>query len=152
MDELDTIADELAAAVEAAVPGWVERCVVTVLSAWQGGPGPDDLAAARDAGREAAADVGARLRALLAADIDDQRSTPLTILRGAVRFPTEVLGRAGVPPVVREAYEEEAFPGDSYGLTPVSFADIDPALVEPAIRWGAAKAFLHKRRHEPPRS
>jgi hypothetical protein len=147
MDDLDSIADELASAVEAAVPGWVERCVVTVLTAWQGGPRPDDLEAAGEAGREAAADVGARLRALLAADIDEQRSTPLTLLRDAVRYPTEVLRRAGVPPVEREAYEEEVFPDDIYGLTPATFSDIDAALVEPAIRWGAAKAFLHKRRH-----
>jgi hypothetical protein len=157
MDDPDTTATdnaaaeqaaaELAAAVEAAVPGWVERCVVTVLTAWQGSPGPDQVEAARDAGRRAAADVGGRLRALLAADIDDQQSTPLTLLRGAVRFPTEVLRRAGVPPVERDAFEEEVFPGDVYGLTPATFADVDPALVEPAIRWGAAKAWAHKRRH-----
>ena len=142
------IADELAAAVEAALPAWVERGVATILDAWQGGPGPADLEAAREAGRQAVADVGPRLRALLAADIDEQRATPLTLLRGAVHYPTEVLRRAGVPPVERDAFAEEAFPSDHYGLTPATFADIDPSLVEPALRWGAAKAFLHKRRHQ----
>lgn len=155
MDDDDTvtaafadIACELAAAAEAALPGWVERCVATILDAWQGGPTPAQQEAARAAGQRAVAEVGPRLRSFLDADIDEQRSTPLTILRSAVRYPTEVLQAAGVPPVEREAFAEEVFPGDSYGLTPVTFADIDPALAEPAIQWGAAKAFLHKRRHQ----
>ena len=146
-DTFAEISDQLAAAIEAALPGWVERCVVTILDAWQGGPSPADREAAREAGRHAVAEVGPELRALLAADIDEQRSTPLTLLRSAVRYPTEVLAAAGVPPVERDAFVDEVFPGDVYGLTPATFADIDPSLAEPALRWGAAKAFLHKRRH-----
>jgi hypothetical protein len=49
--------------------------------------------------------------------------------------------------VEREAFAEASFPDDTYDLTPATFADVDPALVEPAIQWGAAKAFVHKRRH-----
>jgi hypothetical protein len=41
------------------------------------------------------------------------------------------------------------FPDDDYGLTPASFADIDPALAEPGLAWGAAKAWVHRRRHQP---
>ena len=144
---LAAVADEFAGAVEAAVPGWVERCVSTILNAWQGEPTPTERDAARDAGHRAASDVGSELRALLAADVDEQHTTPLSVLRGAVRYPTEVLTRAGVPPVEREAFAEASFPDDIYDLTPATFADVDPALVEPAIRWGAAKAFVHKRRH-----
>src|SRR5215213_6484684 len=97
-------ATALADAVVAALPGWVERSVVRVLAAWQNRPPEEEvLAAARDAGRRAAADVGGAVRALLAADIDEQRSTPLALLRSAVRYPTEVLQAAGVPPVRRDA-------------------------------------------------
>jgi hypothetical protein len=146
---LAEISDELANAVETALPAWVERCVAAILDAWQGGAAPADLESAREAGHRAVAEVMPDLRALLAADIDEQHSTPLTLLRAAVRYPTEVLVRAGVPPVERDSFVEEVFPGDVYGLTPATFADIDPSLTEPALRWGAAKAFVHKRRHAP---
>jgi hypothetical protein len=86
---------------------------------------------------------------LLAADIDEQRSTPLTLLRQAVRYPTRVLQDAGAAPLARDRFAERAFPDDIYDLTPASLADVDPALTEPGIAWGAAKAFEHKRRHGP---
>jgi hypothetical protein len=85
---------------------------------------------------------------LLTADIDDQATTPLAILRAsAVRYPTEVLHAAGVPPVVRDEFVEGVFPDDTYDLAPTSIADLDPDLGDLAIAWGAAKAFEHKRRH-----
>jgi hypothetical protein len=116
-----------------------------VLLAWQAGAPTDPLVLARaaDAGRAARAEVVPALRALLALDIDEQRVNPLTLLRRAVRYPTEVLAEAGVAPVVRDAFDERAFPDDPYGLTPATFADIDPALHEPGLAWGAAKAHVH---------
>ena len=102
-------------------------------------------------GHAAQAETGAAIRALLAADIDDQRSTPLTLLRQAVRYPTRVLQDAGVPPAARDRFAERAFPEDVYDLSPASLADVDPALTDPGISWGAAKAFEHKRRHRPRR-
>ena len=84
---------------------------------------------------------------MLAADVDEQATTPLAILRTAVRYPTEVLVAAGVPPVERDSFSQRAFPDDIYDLTPATFADVDPALAEAGIAWGAAKAFEHKRRH-----
>jgi len=89
------------------------------------------------------------VRALLAADIDDQRSTPLTLLRSAVRYPTEVLRAAGVPAVERDPIQARLLPDDLYDLSPARFADVDPALAEPGMVWGAAKAFAHRRRHTP---
>jgi hypothetical protein len=113
------------------------------------GPGDRQVAAqARAAGRRAAADVGPRVRELLARDIDDQPTTPLAIVRGAaVRYPTEVLKGAGVPPVVRDAAAQELFPDDLYDLAPAAFGDLDPDLADVGLRWGAAKAFEHMRRH-----
>ena len=143
-------ATALADAIVAALPGWVERSVVRVLGA-SGGAAPDPavLDAARDAGRRAASEVGGQVRALLEADIDDQRTTPLALLRSAVRYPTAVLEGAGVPPVERDPVQVRLLPDDVYDLSPATFADVDPALAEPGMVWGAAKALAHRRRHGP---
>ena len=121
-----------------------------ILIAWQGGvPDPEVMAKAREAGRRAAEEVGAAVRTLLAADIDEQRTTPLALLRGAVRYPTEVLRDADVAPVERDPVQVRLLPDDLYDLSPASFADVDPALAEPGMVWGAAKALAHRRRHAP---
>ena len=139
----------LADAIEAALPGWVERSVARVITAWRGDVDDDVRRAATEAGREAVAEVGPQVRALLAADVDDQRTTPLSLVRGAVRYPTAVLREAGVPRLRRDEQQERLFPDDVYDLAPATFADIDPALGEIGIAWGAAKAFEHLQRHKP---
>ena len=136
---------KLATRVPAAVPGWVVRCVNTLLPAR---PDRDAvMAAAEMAGLRAAEHVAADLRPLLAADVDAQRSTPLEVVRAAVAFPTQVLRDAHVPPVARDRFVAERFPDDPYGLTPTTLQAIDPALGELAIAWGAAKAMAHQFRH-----
>jgi hypothetical protein len=141
-------AGALADGIEAELPRWVEGCVASIMTAWSGAVPPAVAEQARRAGQAAAATVGPRVRSLLETDIDHQRSTPLAILRAdAVRFPTEVLARAGVPAVVRDQAAEELFPEDTYDLVPASFADLGPDLADTGLRWGAAKAFEHKRRH-----
>lgn len=147
---LEARAGALAEAVEDALPRWVERCVVHVLTAFAGHVDPSVVAEARTAGEAARTEVGGRLRALLGADIDEQRANPLALLRAAVSYPTAVLRRAGVPPVVRDDFAEANFPHDLYDLTPASFAEVDPMLHEPGLAWGAAKAWAHKRRHARP--
>lgn len=128
--------------------GWVVASVSRILVAWQGTPDAAAMEAAVEAGRRAAISVGAEVRALLGTDVDDQRETPLTILRAATRYPTEVLRRAGVPPLVRDDYRERAFPDDSYDLAPATWADVSPELVGPGMAWGAWKAMVHRARHE----
>ena len=134
-------------AIEAAVPGWVARCVERRLLDYHGVADDEVMAAAAVAGRRAQAEVASELRALLEADIDAQATTPLSLLRQAVRFPTEVLRSAGVPPVQRDSFAEASFPDDDYDLAPASLADVDPDLLEPGLAWGAAKAMAHRRRH-----
>jgi hypothetical protein len=75
----------------------------------------------------------------------------LSILRRAVRYPTGVLRSAGVPPIVRDAYDERHFPDDDYGLTPLAFADVGPTLHDAGLAWGAAKAMVHLERRRPSR-
>jgi hypothetical protein len=133
-------ATALADAVEAHLPGWVERSVDARLP----GAVPAEVAErARLAGRRAAVEVGARVRELLATDIDRQWTNPLAILRTAVRYPAEVLLEADAPRPARDRESERLHPDDVYDLTPAAFADIDPALHEPGIVWGAAKAHVH---------
>ena len=141
-------ATALADAIEAALPRGTERSVARVMMAWKGEVDDDVHRAAAEAGRQAVAEVGPQVRALLAADIDDQHTTPLSLVRGAVRFPTAVLEAAGVPPVRRDEQQERLFPDDVYDLAPATFADVDPALADVGLVWGAAKAFEHLQRHK----
>lgn len=99
------------------------------------------------AGEDAAADIGGEATRLLATDIDKQRENPLALLRRAVRYPTEVLAASGAEPAERDDFAVERFPEDIYDLAPASFADIHPDLQIPGLEWGAAKAFVHRRRH-----
>lgn len=148
-EQLATYAATLADGIEAALPTWVVGAVVTLCIAWHGGVDPDVLLAAEDAGQRARAEAGAAIRTLLESDIDVQTTTPLALLRAAVRYPTEVLAAAGVPEVERDPFAEAAFPDDVYDLSPASFTDVAPELGEVGLAWGAAKAFTHKRRHRP---
>jgi hypothetical protein len=149
-DELAVHASALADAVERALPGWVERSVERLVVAFRGEVPVAVRSAAAEAGQRAAVDVGGTVRALLEQDVDEQRTNPLAVLRGAVRYPAEVLRAAGVPPVVRGEWDERAFPDDDYGLAPATWSDIDPSLHEPGLVWGAAKAHtvLARRREE----
>ena len=144
-------ATALADAIEAALPGWVERSVARTAEGYFGQVDAHMMAAAAEAGRRARDDVGPRVRALLEADVDEQRTTPLSLLRGAVRYPTGVLRDAGVPPVERDKIQARLFPDDIYDLAPATFADVHPSLADLGVAWGAAKAWLHKQRHATPR-
>jgi len=145
--ELEERARALADGICAALSGWVERSVERLLIAYRAEADPAVMAEATEAAARAVAAIGPRVRALLDADIDVQRANPLSLLREAVVYPTEVLRRAGVPPIERDAFAEEQFPEDDYDLTPTSFADINPGLQELGLAWGAAKAWEHRRRH-----
>lgn len=138
--------EELLAALDECVGDWVVRCVAGVAD--RAGVTLDRrargaaLAAAERARVEVVRDAGRLLRT----DIDEQRSSPLEVLRSAVRHPTAVLRSAGVPPVARDAFAAAQFPDDDYDLAPASFAEVDERLHEPGLRWGAAKAHVHLRR------
>jgi hypothetical protein len=139
----------LASAIDNAIGPWVERSVARIMTAYAGEVPPDVAADAERTGAEAAAVVGAEVRRLLALDAERQPTNPLSILRAAVRYPTAVLRRAGVPPVVRDEFRERAFPDDSYDLAPATWKDVDEALHEPGIIWGAWKAKTVMERHHP---
>lgn len=146
----------LAQAVVAAVPGWVRQLVQSLLEAWQqagGEPTEGSPAAsavldrADEAGEFAAAMLEGELGRLLGADVDDQWTTPLALVRQVVSYPTSVLSEAGVPPVDRDRFVEQRFPDDPYGLTPASLGVLGPEVAEQAMAWGLAKAVAHRSRH-----
>lgn len=146
-EQLAIYALDLADGIKAALPTWVARCVADRIEAWSGSPPSAEVrASAVTAGEKARDEVGDAVAQALQLDIDEQRVPPLSLLRSAVRYPTRVLRDAGVPPVVRDEFDERNFPEDAYALTPASFADLSPDLHEPGIRWGAAKAHVHLRR------
>lgn len=145
-DRATALGDAIAGALE----GWLLHCVrqrAEPAGRWSGAVEAD----AREAAVHARAEVMPALRALLAADIDEQATTPLSIVRHAVAHPTGVLRRAGVPPVTRDDDQRRRFPEDDYDLTPATFAELGETVAEAGIAWGAAKAFMHRQRHGGPR-
>lgn len=143
LQALQRHATALADGIEEALGPWVARCVRTRIEDSGGVFTADVHDRAVAAGRAAVEVTIPRIRALLALDIDAQPTGPLAIVRTAVVFPTEVLRSAGVPPVERDESARSMFPEDDYDLTPASFAELDPALTEAGIVWGAAKAHVH---------
>jgi hypothetical protein len=132
-------------ALSAALPVWVGRALRRRAPA-DVPPGELDRCAA-EVTVQVAALVRPRLEALLLTDIDEQRSSPLALVREAVPVLTEALDSLGAASVARDGFAVDRFPGDRYDLTPATWADIDEAVAEPGLRWSAAKAFEHRRRH-----
>lgn len=134
---------ELADVAASAVSRWLERLVAVIPEEHRTDAVVDAVATAQSA---IETDVVEPLRALLALDLDDQRSNPLAVLRGLAPIGTTVLDAAGALPADRDRDAVRLHPDDRYDLVPGSFADVDPALHEPGLRWGAAKAHLHLQR------
>lgn len=141
--QLQAAAAALGDEIEAALPRWVVASVERIAVAWNGTVDPDLRRAAEVAGAAAGAAVVPPVRSLLALDPDEQRTTPLALLRRATPFPTGVLRSAGVPPLVRDPLAEQRFPDDDYDLTIAAFADLGPAAHALGLAWGAGKAFVH---------
>jgi hypothetical protein len=144
--------DAIVTGVERELPGWVERSVTRILDAWARTP-PEARAHAEGdavvAGRTATARVTEELRALFALDPEQQRSTPLEIVRHAYREPTAVLAAAGVPPVERDEFAEQAWPDDTYGLVVHGLGELgDEELAPLQMAWGMAKAKVVRARRE----
>jgi hypothetical protein len=106
-------------------------------------PGPEEIAVLAHA---VTARIDRELQALLDTDIDAQRTTPLSVLRGAVAEPAEVLRAAGAHPVRPGGADRWEVREDPYALAPDTLADLGDEAHEAGLAWGAAKAFVHLRR------
>lgn len=141
---------ELLAAARRAIPGWLHRSVeraaarsgVAVSSLDR-----DELEVVVDRTSER---ILADLAELLASDIDDQRTNPLTIFRRGLGEITGFLRRHQVPAPPVDRFVAERFPDDPYQLGPATWADVDDDLHLPGLIWGAwkAKTVLDRRREE----
>ena len=147
---LDETGAAIVAGVQRQVPGWAQAQVERLLDAW--GRAPADArvraeAQSAEAGAVAARRIVAELRALFSVDPVQQPATPLEIVRTAYREPTAVLAAAGVPPIVRDEFDERAWPDDVYGLVPRTLGDLgDPELAPLHLAWGMAKATVIRAR------
>ena len=150
---LEEASAAILAGVERELAGWVERSVVHILDAW--GRTTTDVREqaerdARGAGDAATERVVGELRALFALDPEEQRATPLEIVRGAYVEPTGVLATVGIPPVERDEFAERAWPGDTYGLVVHGLGDLgDDDLAPLQMAWGLAKAKVLRARRTP---
>lgn len=145
--KLQWYAGELADAIEVAIRPWV----IAVVHVRAGPAMSADLEeAALSAGRDAVAEIAPTVRTLLEQDIDDQTTTPLSILRGLVPHAAAVLADADIPVPARDAHAVELHPEDAYDLTPGGFDDFGDDVQAAGIAWGAAKAHVHlqRRRNE----
>ncbi|HEY3095302.1 MAG TPA: hypothetical protein VGK05_00535 [Acidimicrobiia bacterium] len=149
-ERLEETAAAIVAGVEIWVPRWVEAQVTRLLEAW-GRVAPDARAEAEAqavaAGEAAARRIAGRLRELFATEPERQPATPLEIVRTVYREPTQVLASAGVPPVLRDPFEERSWPDDLYALVPRTLGDLgDPDLGPLHLAWGMAKATVIRAR------
>lgn len=130
--------------VAAAIEPWFVRVVTAVHVAWTGGPPSAEHAAAIEhAATAASSAVLPKLQELVDADVDEQWTTPLQVVRRAASYGAVVLAEAGVPEVIRDPMVERLAPDDVYGLEPAALADLDPELQTIGLVWGAAKAKAH---------
>ncbi len=146
-EQFTAAGNALADAIVRALPAWVLGCVNKFAADIASEESQRVAQLVADAGTGAAAAVEPPLRKLLAAPIDEQRSTPLTIVRTAVQFPTAVLQALGVAPIERDPFDARAFPLDLYGISPASWGDLGPDVGEAGLRWSVNKAFLHRHLH-----
>lgn len=150
LQRLHTLGETIVAGVERSLSAWVVAQVRRMVDAWDRLDAAELAqaeAGARDAGVAASTRVTSELRALMALDPADQRATPLEIVRTVTREPTAVLRAAGIPGVVRDAFDERAFPDDLYGLVPNTMGDLgDETLAPLHLAWGLAKAAVLRAR------
>ena len=137
---------ELVRAVESALGEWIDNSVQAVLHAQGRSIDAATAMLIATARSDATQAVIGELDAVLSLDVDEQRQNPLSILRAAVRYPTQVLRAVGALPVARYEFDERSFPDDDFALTPAAFSDFGPAVHDAGITWGAAKAHVHLRR------
>ncbi len=140
---LAAFAEQLIEQVDTSIGGWVRRSVFAAAGAGGVKVVEDDLAPVIDQTRGAAMP---EIRRVLRADVDTGAGSPLAALRNAVGPMTDLLDRWGAARPPRDEFLERQFPGDPYQLGPAAFSDIDEALHEPGLVWGAARAHVHLRR------
>lgn len=139
--QLDDPAAELLRVAADVVPGWLLRITTGACARAGFRLDPSDRDVVDRMVDDTSSSLIAALRDLLATDVDEQRTTPLTLFREAVAAPTAVLDQLGVAPPPPDPFGGERFPHDRFGLGPAAWTDVDPSLHQPGLVWGASKAM-----------
>jgi len=85
----------------------------------------------------ATASLASELGQELVLPFDEQRRSPLEIVRQMLTIPSDALAERGIPPMAMNA---SISVDDPYGLAPGSSSDLSAAAHEAHLLWGAAKA------------
>jgi hypothetical protein len=143
----DPSADLLEVAERVTAP-WLRRSLVQAAAV--GGHRVDSWTELDDVIASTTTAILDRLRDLLATDVDEQRTNPLSIYRSNLGPATELLRRRSVSPPPTDRFSAERLPDDPYRLGPAAWTDIDPDLHAVGLVWGAwkAKTILDRRRDE----
>jgi hypothetical protein len=128
-------ATALQTAIAASLRPWIESLIQARA--------PDLSAQVPGVADAVAASALPQMQSLLQTDVDEQRTTPLQVLRSSMGPVTGLLSSAGVPRPDRDAQARRIDPNDLYDLGPVSFADLGEAVGDAGLTWGAAKAHVH---------
>jgi hypothetical protein len=133
LPSLHCMSDEFSARLHKALVAAYRPHVESVLAASGFPPVPEAIS-------KGSAWLDAALSELLDLPAADQRRSPLELFQEAMRFPTDALDGAGVPPVSRDPVSESALPGDLYDLAPASSQVLGEDVWQAHLAWGANKA------------
>lgn len=147
--QLDEPPADLLATARRVVPTWMRRLVADACARGGVDPSTVDAELGQVVDRAAAAAL-AQLAALLATDVDEQRATPLSLLRDSTWPLGEFLRDHGVVAPAPDPSAPDTVARDVYRLGPATWSDVDPELQVPGLTWGAWKAMtiLTRRRDE----
>lgn len=148
--ELEPYSKALFDAVTGAAPGWLNRSVENLLRGCGAELDATQQARLAEVLGGTVDDVARGLSALLAQDVDSQRSNPLHVLRQSTSALTALLAEWNVPHARRDEFDASAMPNDVYALGPFTWKDLSEEVHEAGITWGAWKAatVLQRRRAE----
>lgn len=151
--EVDTTSDPgretgalLVEAVAAALPSWLEYQLALRLDHSVIDDNRTEID--RQVGHIAEACV-AELTELVMLPFENQRTSPLAVLRSVVAPLTDLLAALGAEPSERDQAAIDLHPSDVFDLTPGAFAEFGEDVGDAGLRWGAAKAFVHLRSRRP---
>jgi hypothetical protein len=136
--------DQLLQVAHEVTEPWLRRVVTDAFE--RGGGEPEHDSELDELITAECAHLLGALHDLLEADVDDQRSTPLSLYRAAVAGPNRWLASIGVAAPAAEPGATPERTADPYRLGPAAWSDIDPAMHEPGMTWGAWKAMTVLRR------
>jgi len=85
--------------------------------------------------------LAAELEALLTLPYPEQARGPFELFQEATRFIGDGLAASGAKAPDRPPTDDEALPGDRFGIAPISTRELGRTVWEAHLRWGAAKAM-----------